>query len=388
MKKLFISIILFIPVLSLNAQSLEDLSFGTDSTFEALTWNIEHFPKNNQTTVDYVRQVIENLDVDVLALQEISDTVQFNEMLDELPEYTGYLKSSYFAGLAYIYKHDEVDINRIYEIYTSSAYWSEFPRSPMVMELSFKGEDYVLMNNHFKCCGDGTLDQDDYGDEENRRYRASNYLKDYIDDHFAEENVIVLGDLNDELTDATENNVFQEILADSENYKFADMQIAESDDSWWSYPGWPSHLDHILVTNELFDELEQDLSEVATIRIDQYMSGEYSAYDGNISDHRPVAIRLAKGTPTSISGIEYSTVHLNAYPNPFTASTTLTIEDVKAQASVEIFNIQGEKVDVLKVMPNEKKVHWDARDLTEGIYVTRLVINGKVLDISKLKKVR
>jgi len=41
-----------------SAQSIEDLSFGTDSTFEAITWNIEHFPKNGEITLDYVAQII------------------------------------------------------------------------------------------------------------------------------------------------------------------------------------------------------------------------------------------------------------------------------------------------------------------------------------------
>ena len=45
-------------------------------------------------------------------------------------------------------------------------------------------------------------------------------------------------------------------------------------------------------------------------------------------------------------------------------------------------------MNVLKVGPNEKNVRWDASDLPEGIYVARLVLEGKVLDISKLIKVR
>ena len=41
--------VLFLLLIStqlLTAQSLEDLSFGTDSTFEVISWNIEWFPKN------------------------------------------------------------------------------------------------------------------------------------------------------------------------------------------------------------------------------------------------------------------------------------------------------------------------------------------------------
>ena len=63
--------------LNLNGQDLDELYFGTDETFEVMTWNIEWFPKNNQITVDYVTQIIQALDVDILAIQEVDDTDMF-----------------------------------------------------------------------------------------------------------------------------------------------------------------------------------------------------------------------------------------------------------------------------------------------------------------------
>ena len=282
-----------------SAQDLDDLNFGTDETFEVMTWNIEWFPKNDQITVDYVTQIIQALDIDILAIQEVDDTDIFDQMLNGLPEYTGYLESAWFAGLAYIYKMDVIEINDIYEIYITSPYWSAFPRSPMVMDLNFMGENLFIINNHFKCCGDGIMDLDDLGDEETRRYTASNLLKEYIDTNLPNENVIVLGDLNDILTDAVANNVFQMIINDTENYLFADMEIAEGSSADWSYPWWPSHIDHILITNELFDEFVNSSSTVQTIKIDEYMEGGFDDYYENISDHRPVALKLEFGNASN-----------------------------------------------------------------------------------------
>ena len=285
-------IVLLISNVSIHCQDLNDLTFGTDSTFDIMTWNIEWFPKNNQITVDYVTQIIQALEIDILAIQEIDDTDMFDQMLNALSEYEGYYESAWFAGLAYIYKTDIIEINDIYEIYTTSPYWSAFPRSPMVMDLNFMGENIFIINNHFKCCGDGSMNLNDLGDEETRRYTASNLLKEYIDTNLSDENVIVLGDLNDILTDAVENNVFQMIISDTENYLFTDMEIAEGSSSDWSYPWWPSHLDHILITNELFDEFVNEGSDVQTIKIDDYMEGGFNDYNMNISDHRPVALKL------------------------------------------------------------------------------------------------
>ena len=286
------NILLFIFISISFLQDFDELYFGTDNALDIMTWNIEWFPKNDEITVEYVTQIIDVLDMDILAIQELDDTVLFTQMLDNLIEYEGYFESSWFAGLAYIYKTEMIEINDIYEIYTTSPYWSPFPRSPMVMDMDFMDENYIIINNHFKCCGDGNLNLNDEGDEETRRYIASNLLKDYIDDNFPTTNVIVLGDLNDELTDNPNNNVFQMIIDDSENYFFTDIEIAEGNSSEWSFPNWPSHLDHILITNELFNMFDSNNSYIEAIRIDEFMDGGFNEYDQNISDHRPVALKL------------------------------------------------------------------------------------------------
>ena len=280
---------------TLSSQNLEDLSFGDDASLDIATWNIEWFPKNNQTTVDYVSDIISLMDLDILAIQEVDDTVMLDQMLDELPLYSGYYQSSWFAGLAYIYKTESIEINDIYEIYTTSSYWNAFPRSPMLIDMNFMGDNYLIINNHFKCCGDGILDTVDTSDEENRRYTAINLLKEYIDFNLPESNVIVLGDLNDDISEAPPNNVFQNILNDSTNYRFADLEIAMGNSSEWSFPNWPSHLDHILITDEIFNG--SNGLEVQTIKIDEYLDGGWSEYDQNISDHRPVAIKIINQVP-------------------------------------------------------------------------------------------
>ena len=89
------------------------------------------------------------------------------------------------------------------------------------------------------------------------------------------------------------------IINDTENYLFADMEIAEGSSAAWSYPWWPSHIDHILITNELFDEFVNGSSTVQTIKIDEYMEGGFDDYYENISDHRPVALKLEFGNASN-----------------------------------------------------------------------------------------
>ena len=282
--------LLLISTQLLTAQSLEDLSFGTDSTFEVISWNIEWFPKNGQVTADSVKTILQSLAADVYALQEIDDTTLLKLVVSTIPGYACHFKFSHYGGLAYVYNTNTVQINAKYEIYTSQPYWNAFPRSPQVLELTFNNEDYVIIDNHLKCCGDGVLDLNDTSDEENRRLRAINLLKTYIDSIFSNDKVIVVGDWNDILTDPTPNNVFNSFLNDSD-YLFVDFPIALGSSANFSFPTWPSHLDHILISDELFADFSKPNSELSCIRIDDYMSN-WITYDYNISDHRPVALKL------------------------------------------------------------------------------------------------
>ncbi len=379
--KIIISFLLLNTYL-LNAQ-IEELSFGTEDTFDVMTWNIEHFPKNGQTTVNYVSSIIEALAVDIIAVQEVENINYFEQMVGGLESYSGYLESSWFAGLAYIYNHEVIEINDIYEIYTSSQYWSAFPRAPMVMDLNYLNNRIIVINNHLKCCGDGILDISDSGDQETRRYQANLLLKEYIDSNFPNEKVIMLGDLNDDLTDIPQNNVFQMFLSDSENYLFTDYDIASGTSSNWSFPTWPSHLDHIMITNELFNEFAQNDSEILTIKIDDYLSG-WSEYDENISDHRPVALKLKMEPNLSVNDLLNSNYSFHNTPNPFQSETSFILKDTFENQRIEIYNMNGQKIASFKNILNQQFISWKAEGLPNGIYIAKLISNNHHISTTKI----
>ena len=79
-------------------------------------------------------------------------------------------------------------------------------------------------------------------------------LTTYVDQNLPQRNVVIIGDYNDVLTDSYNNNVFNQFINDSLNYRFEDFDIATGPSYNWSFPNWPSHLDHILISNEIFDE--------------------------------------------------------------------------------------------------------------------------------------
>jgi len=302
LKRLALLISLLLSVSSLLAQYFEDLSFGTDNSLEVITWNLELFPTNGSTTVEYVSQAIIALEADIIAFQEISNATLFVEMINSLDGYAAQVGTT--GGdwkLAFVYRTEVIEVNSIYQIYTASEYANPFPRRPLVIDFNYQDENYVVINNHFKCCGDGIIDYDDPYDEEMRRFLATNLLKEYVDTYLPNKRVFIVGDLNDEITDTPPNNVFQSIFDDYENYLFTDYEIATGSSSNWSYPSWPSHLDHIIITNELFDMFYSSSSVVTTIKLDNHLSGGWYEYNQNISDHRPVAIKLSQGVSTIFS---------------------------------------------------------------------------------------
>lgn len=371
---------LIIPILLLMswvsqpsyAQSLDGLEFGTPNTFDIATWNIEWFPKRD-TTEDYVATIIQQLDAEVLAIQEIDDERLFKDMIAHIPGYEVYIPNSYANGLGYVYKNTGFTINAVYKIYNSSDYWSIFPRSPLLMDLMVNNERLILINNHFKCCGDGDLDLDNTNDSEFRRYEASRLLKAYIDDYLPNEKVIILGDLNDLLTDDPVNNVFQMYLDDPVNFVFADMTIANGNATNWSYPNWPSHLDHILVTNELFPYINTNATNVSTIRLDDYFSGGFSSYDYHVSDHRPVGIQL------DFNALQISnpsdTPIFTLWPNPNTGAFNLEFYKTNVLHLVEIFDIKGRLVH--KATVSESGILSFNLGLNKGVYLVKVKGNYK-----------
>ena len=72
------------------------------------------------------------------------------------------------------------------------------------------------------------MDINDSSDEETRRFNALKCSRLYVDLGIGLEKAInlIIGDYNDVLTDSYNNNVFNQLINDSLNYRFEDFDIA------------------------------------------------------------------------------------------------------------------------------------------------------------------
>ena len=257
------------------------ISPGKSSSFEIVTLNLQGFPKAGYQTVLMVRDLINRINPDVIALQEMTTETDFLNLLDELKGWDGRFYPVYNAewNLAYLFKTSEVSIDDSKTRLILTGDFDAFPRAPFEIYVRHKTLNIstYLINLHLKCCGGS--------DNEARRRNASEKLDNYIKTNRPSDAVIVLGDYNDIISgESSTTNVFYNLVSATEEYRFTDMQIARGSLLWWSYPSWPSHIDHIMVTNELFSRIDTTM----VLKPDPC----YSGYFDNISDHRPVELVL------------------------------------------------------------------------------------------------
>jgi len=254
---------------------------GSNSTFDIVTFNIKQYPLYNEETAAMVADLIKQMDADIIALQEISSEAEFDKLVNRLIGWEGeyYPIDNSIWNLAYLYKVSEISIREnSARVLFRNDFWA-FPRPPFEIEITHipTGIEAILINNHLKCC--------EGSDNEERRRNAADSLHKYISTTYPDEPVIILGDLNDDISGTTyQSNVFWTLVDDPGNFMFTDMDIARGTVSWWSYPSWPSHLDHICVSNELFQYIDTTIVNRPDRCLDSY--GEI------ISDHRPVYLRL------------------------------------------------------------------------------------------------
>ncbi len=296
-----------------QSSQFSGLNFGTENTIEILTWNLETFPKADDETIENVAQIVTRLSCDINAFQEINSGSYFTSLinkcnqLDNENNWEGIKSPGGSYGLGYIYKSNIINFETVYEIYNDENL--AFPREPFILEFDINGEPIILINNHLKCCGnsvidsidtnmDGIMDIPDEDDEESRRQSASLFLEQYILENYSEKNVIVVGDLNDDIHEPRSSNVFWNFIENSGQFKFVDMELAINGEdgqhwSYWSYPTWPSHIDHILINENLFDEFENNGSSVSTINVEDYFPNDWNDFDEKVSDHRPVAWKFS-----------------------------------------------------------------------------------------------
>ena len=254
-------------------------SYDTEDGIEIITWNCEFFPTANDSTIVALSEIINDLDSDIIAFQEIRKAGWFEKLMQYLPAYDYVISlQTSFMDLAIIYKKSLFNFKSHTELFSDNDY-NFAGRPPLKVDLEHKksNKEFSIINLHMKCCDSGLK----------RRKKASQMLYEYVSEFQDHNNFIILGDWNDDLKDNKQEHCFDPFLND-DNFYFVNHEIVY-DSLQASYPKKPyfSFLDHILVTKNLVQL--NSINNVITIPIDDYMNG-YDIYEAYISDHKPVLL--------------------------------------------------------------------------------------------------
>ena len=253
-----------------------------------MTWNLERFPLKGDTTMKAVAEIIQDLNVDIIGVQEVIKIGAFSEMMSWLPNYDFVIsKQSSFLEQAIIYKKNMFTVLAQDEPFAMDDYYFA-GRPPLVVDFLYHCGDVkkeiCIVNMHLKCCGDGLY----------RRQQSMKQLHGFLKEKSknGKDNIIVVGDWNDQLQDTGIYQSFSPFINDQENFLFVTSRIV-NDPNQQSYPSWPSFLDHIMIGRGYFDVFEKE-GIVRSVNLDEWIGG-WEEYESIISDHRPILLSIPIG---------------------------------------------------------------------------------------------
>ncbi|NQV72824.1 hypothetical protein HQ496_06860, partial [bacterium] len=231
---------------------------GSSATFDVATWNTEWFgapgsgPNNDALQVQNVKDIMEGSEIELWAVQEISNIPRFDELLGALgPDWQGELATNTGSQrIGFVWDTRVVtkrSIGHILESFSSDFAGRPPLKGEFLITLPHTSMILTLMNVHMKAFGDAESYQ--------KRVNASGRLKNHIDfSSLASASVVFLGDMNDELlssTYANEVSPYQNFVSDTSNYLAVSLPLEVANRFSWIGGSPGSNLDHIIISKRL-----------------------------------------------------------------------------------------------------------------------------------------
>lgn len=328
-----------------------DIPYST--TLDVGTWNMEFFgatldgygPSDEDLQLANAIDVVRNLNVDILAVQEVSEESQLENLVTGLGspyDFTCSDKYSYsFEGpdpdfpaqkVCFIYNSEVIRILEkramfdafFTQIRTSGdasllpgypvepdRFWSS-GRLPYLVRaratVGGKSEDLILVDIHAKSGGSSKEDYD-------RRVYDAAVLKDSLDAFYGDQPVIVLGDYNDDVVSSIYNGLTSpyEGFVTSPDYRATTLPLSEA--GFQSYLFGDELIDNMIISNELYDNY---LDSTTSLFIPFNLIENYA---NTTSDHLPVTARFELAEPLEVTIQGASQVFYGYAPEECTSLT-------------------------------------------------------------------
>ncbi|MBE7634090.1 T9SS type B sorting domain-containing protein [Tenacibaculum finnmarkense genomovar ulcerans] len=309
---------------------LDHDKISKDKTLDIVTWNIEWFgdekkspaagnPNSDEIQKEKVKQVLLNLDADIIAVQEIIDIDLFKELIAELPAYDFILSDAVSypnstsgtpQKLGFIYKKSVVNLKSstpllktIHPYYNGNdeSALQDFPdpkksrffasgRLPFLMTADVtidnqtKEVNFIVL--HARANTSAAKAQSKY---DMRKYDVET-LKKELDANFPTKNIVLLGDYNDDVDQTVVANdvigdatTYDAFVQDASNYTIVTSALSKA--NFRSYASMGNMIDHITISNELTNNYLLGSEKV-------HYEFYNNLYEKTTSDHFPVSVRL------------------------------------------------------------------------------------------------
>ncbi|HMJ68214.1 MAG TPA: endonuclease/exonuclease/phosphatase family protein [Cyclobacteriaceae bacterium] len=305
-----------------------------DNRVAIMNWNLEFLgasskkygaeygPPNETLQVANAGRLLTALHPDIIALQEISDDAAFRDLVRTLSGYEGRCSSRYSYSfdasdnfppqkLCFVYKMNTVKLIRE-KILFRKEYDEALPpatfasgRLPYLLEAEVTSNGQTkrifIINIHGKSGASP--------DDRTRRAFDARLLKDTLDEYYRDRNVIILGDLNDDLDVSIaggRESPYAPFVNDM-SYRCISKQL--SDNGWHSTISYDDVIDHQILSSALATGYVDGSAKIVN------PFGLIERYGESTSDHLPVMSEFDFGSEV-ITEIVTPPPGLCVFPNP------------------------------------------------------------------------
>ncbi|WET01438.1 T9SS type A sorting domain-containing protein [Flavobacterium sp. YJ01] len=430
-KELKISGSLTVTGTSLSKQigSLTGSSLPKADTFDVVTYNLEFFgaptsaygPADKTLQLENVAKVMNKLDADVYVVQEVSSDAQIDALIQKINvngktfEKTVSTSWSYSwdptsdptfppQKLVVIYNTKTTTLKKTRVMFkgfydelragtktlanypggSSSSFFSSGRLPYMVtLETNLNGvkNEIQLIDLHARA-NSGT-DISRY----NMRKYDTQVLKDSLDTHYANSNIILLGDYNDDVKAsviAGQPSSYEAFVNDANNYKALTLEISQA--GAYSFLSSGGFLDHITISNELLDDYIANSTAVYDPRND------IASYTTTTSDHGPVIARFElKQDVLAVPDFGGKNKYVvRAYPNPATDVINFDVPTTQGRdLKIKLYDINGHVIGNPISVQSESEIStavMSVHNLVSGFYIYTVTENNKVIFKDKIIK--
>ncbi|ALI98055.1 Ig-like domain-containing protein [Rufibacter tibetensis] len=405
--------------LSTETIKLKGSSYLKSETFDVATYNMEFFgnggqiaggfgPANGALQIANATTVVNRLNMDIIGLQEISNEAAVDQVIASLPGYAKQISQVYSYSIkpnsstqpfpaqkvGFIYNTANVTpvgfrviFEDLYRKAVAGAttlvdddFWSS-GRLPYMGTFDVNVNGITKRINVITIHAKSGSSNADY----NRRVADLQALKDTIDTYYADQNVILLGDFNDNVVGSINTSgvsSYSSFVSDVEDFKTLTYTLAQN--GGFSFPSSGSFLDHIIISDELTDEYLEPSTTIEDPR--SYVIN----YSNTTSDHLPVYARFAFTSidPTGTKKDEKD--KFRVYPNPTIGNVSLQLPVLASRdnLSIMVYSHRGELVlqaSGLEQTLNQRLSEKMSTALP-GMYLVKVQVGDKTYETRLIKK--